>query len=365
MGIFDRLFRRWPDVAAMAKRHDIEGLAKALHYRRNVPNVDPIRELRSLARQGVKSAIVNLSGENDGYFIRESAALALKEIGLAAMPVLVEALRDEHDDVRSLAAKALSSFEDRMVIEPFVERLNDTNPIVSKNAIKVLVRFGDRRVVRHLLSSLGKGTVHYEDTDELLNMVETMGPDCIEYFVEFLKDPDPYLNLGAKIALTRFCDTRAVEPLLESLNNSKSLDNSNDRGIFVRSVVALGKIKDNRAIEPLCLMLNDSLLNDSLLNDSLQNDLDYSMFGVILRALDTIGEPKARESVLSVLIHLLQDKNKRQDIRCYAAAKLGDLGDIRMTGPLTNVLQNEKDIEVCTTIELALQKIKEANQSSA
>lgn len=109
MGIFKR-----KDVDELAERGDTKGLLKALRGR------DPVVQAR--------------------------AALLLGSIGKPAVPVLIEALKDDDRDVRTSAAGALISIgpDAKSAVSTLVRALKDEDHFVRWNAAAALGEIGDK-----------------------------------------------------------------------------------------------------------------------------------------------------------------------------------------------------------------------------
>ena len=101
-----------PNVSKMKDRHDVEGLIKALSYRRS-------------------------------WFVRKTAAEALGEIGDAyAVEPLSAALKSKDTDVCASAAKALGKIG-APAVEPLIAALEAEEYDVRMHAARALGKIGD------------------------------------------------------------------------------------------------------------------------------------------------------------------------------------------------------------------------------
>jgi len=139
---------------------------------------------------------------------RRAAAFALStEIGpegKAAVPALIEALKDEDKDVRSCAAQALGDIgpEARSAGPALVEALKDKDPAVSFNAVQALSSIGPqaKAVVPALIEALKDPATRASAADVLGNI----GPEAkaaVPALLDALKDKDANTRASAAFAL--------------------------------------------------------------------------------------------------------------------------------------------------------------------
>jgi HEAT repeat protein len=135
----------------------------------------------------------------------------------------------------------------------------------------------------------------------------------------------------AAIALGKFANPRAVEPLIKALSDPDS---------FVRSfaAVSLGNLKDPRALEPLIKLLGDE-------NKRVRRS-----------AAEALGSMRNR-SALDALVKALNDGDVF--VRRSAAQALGNLGDPNAIDPLLKALGDE-DSYIWTGASIALTEIGSA-----
>ncbi|GAG30218.1 unnamed protein product, partial [marine sediment metagenome] len=123
-----------------------------------------------------------------------------------------------------------------------------------------------------------------------------------------------YARLDAASSLGKIGDARAVEPLIQSLNDS----NERFRG---QAAVALGELKDNRAVEPLIKALKDK---------------DKSVRKAAAQSLGFIGDKRATD----ILVQIAK-KDNAHDVRCVAITALWRLKDMRLLEILNEAIKNE------------------------
>lgn len=146
-------------------------------------------------------------------------AHAAEVLGLAAMPeavpALVEAIRDPHEDVGSVklaAAEALAKLRDAKAVPLLVEALHVVDEHASPRVADALVRFGAA---------------------------------AVEPLIDLLADPErgPARVWAARV-LGRIGDPRALDPLVARLYDRSDL-------LRVAAAEALGALRDKRALAPI------------------------------------------------------------------------------------------------------------------
>ena len=256
-----RLWRHEPDVAALRKRGDLDGLVAAAGFQK------PQRT-------------------SDGrYFdrathIREQAILALGQLGPeAGNGTVAAALRDPFDSVRSAAVEVLHARREALELANAVSWLPPgqslrlaaeailelrTTPAVRATTRSLIRRPGDgplteaevefvleltrsdsecrplRGVVRELLIALKRapGVVTSRAEDLLVRLAPQSTPSII---AELKHGAAP---ARAAAILGRIGDSLAVGPLVEALDHCGS-------SVRVEAARALGMLRDPRAVEPL------------------------------------------------------------------------------------------------------------------
>jgi HEAT repeat protein len=154
----------------------------------------------------------------------------------------------------------------------------------------------------------------------------------IESLIQTLRDRRLFSDRrGAAKALGEIGEARAVEPLIEALEDKQIL-------VRIEAAKALGKIGDTRAVEPLI--------------KALKNVPEPAA-----ESLGQIGDPRAVEPLIGFLRHA------PPKVRMTVAEALGEIGDARALGPLTQALEDEKR-HVREAAGDALEKIKSKKTQS-
>ncbi len=149
-----------------------------------------------------------------------------------------------------------------------------------------------------------------------------------ESLIKTLKyDSDPESRAKAAEALGKMGNKRAVEPLIQALQDKESY-------VRLRAVLALGAMKDKTAIEPII--------------QALQEDEDINVQGGAAWVLGEIGDANVTEHLIKAL------KNKSSQVRLFAVMALGMVGDHRAVNPLLKSMK-DKDNNVRQAAWEALQ----------
>lgn len=202
--------------------------------------------------------------------------------------------------------------QDTRFVEQLIDQLQTHDPTQANAVIETLRRIG-ASAVEPLLNVLRD---HGSDEMRVHWAVEALGGiglPAFEPLVAALDEDNLVVRAYATTALGLTGDRRAVEPLLHLLRADAV-----PAAVRLRAVEALGKLGDERAITPLIALLS----GPQSFEDAYAAD-----------ALVALGAP----SVLP-LIAVLEDGEREQRIRVYAASTLGRLRDERAIAPLINVL---------------------------
>ena len=229
-----------PNVEKLAAKHKVEGLIKALTYKKD-------------------------------QTIRKEAAQALGQIGDAqATKPLIAILRDENESVRVEAIKALGQIGDPQAVEALIARLKYDSSYVSVAAADALVKIG-APAVKLLIHAIDP---HNKKAAEALGRIN--GAQAVESLIALLKEQ--YVSINVAVALVKI-GAPAVNSLIVALED----DSNHNR---TDTAYALGQIGDARATKPLIAILKDE---------------DESVRVEAIKALGQIGDPQAVEALIALL----------------------------------------------------------------
>ncbi|MDW5548712.1 HEAT repeat domain-containing protein [Methanosarcina sp.] len=226
-----------------------------------------------LTRQGAVRALgqINLDGVPDcisdrifdftdnalkdkDKFVRKETAKALQSLSESrrerAFESLINALDNEDDEVRRLAAESLGLFDCEKAIPPLVSALKSRDATVRRFAANTLGRIRSKEALQPLTDILvfdNSGSVR-EEAAKALGKIKSRR--AIEPLIDALMDQHNEGRSGAAEALGRIKAEKAVDHLISALMDT-------DDFTRLAAAKALGRIKPKKAIEPLINSLYD------------------------------------------------------------------------------------------------------------
>ncbi len=348
-----------PDVGKMRERNNVNGLIKALGYKKD----HSVRKAATKALGNIRDPrvveplIAALKDEEKK--VRETAAFYLGKIGdPRVVEPLIDALKkDEEKDVREEAAWMLGKIGDPRAVEPLIAALKDEEKKVREEAARQLGKIGDPRAVEPLIDALKKD----EDVGWAAAMaLEEIGdPRAVEPLIAALKDEEKDVRDRAVHVLGEIGDPRAVEPLIAALKDK-------EEKVRERAASKLGRFGDPRAVEPLIDALKiaydggGSTLNAVNSLEVLNWQPDQGEAGAIYWACKNEWK-KVAELGAPALKALIKGLNASDfEARLISAEALGEIGDPRAVKPLIAALKIEEyqdQVLVCETVAKALDKL--------
>ncbi|ADZ08722.1 PBS lyase HEAT domain protein repeat-containing protein [Methanobacterium lacus] len=280
-----------PDIELMEESKDVDGLIRALKNEDYLIRKDAAISLKRLGDERTVGALIeSLKYESwqDEFTVliavRENSAEALGIIGdKIAVPALIETLLvDSDEEVRWKAAAALGRLKDDRGVDALITALNDVSWAVRRNATIALGDIGNEKGYEPLLNSLTDSDWHVRKYAAIA--LGKIGDErAIKPLVNTLKDTDSDVRWKSVMALGKI-GKPAVGELLKSFD-------TDDWQLRSQIAVVLGKIKDERAVEPLI---------DSLYNSRYKNQNKY-VRGRIIEALGNIGDERAVDALINAL----------------------------------------------------------------
>lgn len=293
-----------------------------------------------LVRHGdaVVDPMIAFVAEQNRHPARAWAANILGELKSArAFPVLINALKDQDDEVRAKSAGALGRLGDRRAVTYLLEHLlSDPAPFVRARIASALGQFPGTEVIDRLVRALGDPAwwVRMRSVEAL----EQIGPTAESPLILALDDPDPEIRIRAAVALERLGVPAALVARIE-----KSEATTETQELLVKFGVAgarelLAEHLHHRAPavrEAMIAAIRDARRKDlgPELIERVTQDEDPNLRAMALDTLHALGVSEAVPAALNAL----SDVNER--VRASATILLGDLGGSELGGvimPRTN-----------------------------
>jgi len=142
-----------PDIDALTKKRDIDGLIKALHF--------------------------------DDFDTQSSAAKALGTLGNEAMEKILVKLRTRNRSAKLGVIQALGMIRDPRAVDPLIKEMNDENPEIRWDSAIALGEIGDERAIPSLKKAL-------EDPDKYVRCGAAFGLSKIGWKPENAKEKALY-----------------------------------------------------------------------------------------------------------------------------------------------------------------------------
>lgn len=336
--------RRSSRVDRLAADRDVAGLLEAL----TDPDLDVRKQaVAALGDLGDERAVEPLLAALEDPALEAGAEAALGRLGAPAVGPLVRLIHEKGRTTR--ASGALRRIDDERAVEPLLAALGDDDPAVRAGAACALGRTGSPEAVEALCDALedpdplvavwsAEALARIGDqraVAPLVNRLKTHVSDAAAKALDDLgwtpaDDAERTVHLIAKQRYHEIAaiGEGAVEPLVAFLASAGRA--TSWAGVNTRKRVAgvLGELGDARAVEPLVQLLQDAVSQD-------QTELS----GAAVAALSSIGAP-----AVDPLIGVLVDPGQRRYARGYAAQALGAIGDPRAVEPLRAILDSGEDV---------------------
>ncbi len=157
--------------------------------------------------------------------------------------VLLKALREKNEDVRSAAAEALERLELRTRMGELVKQLETGTKIEKLRAVYSLANLRGEKVLKSISIAL-KDDVEDVRSAAVRALVSTGDRRSLGYLVERLKDPSVMVIRDAVDGLASFGDPQLLSPLMQMLQ-------SKDHGVIEKALDAIARLGDKRSEEAM------------------------------------------------------------------------------------------------------------------
>jgi len=343
---------------------------------------------------GVRPLIALLANED----LKAEALTALVAMRGAAVPAMLEALKNDTDAIRIKVAEALGTIGDRRAIIPLIEALDsDTHKEVKALAAKGLgtmrARGENNRAVTSLTNALTYDDTTITNAAEALGNIGVATEDAVQKLIVISMDKQrrETVRSAAIAALWQLKPAKATQPML-----LLTLSDETSPVIRANAVKVLSRIETEEPVPLLLWVLSTRfdeisdfqrhMKREYKTLDALRAQVDslkvqwtadypranYRTWGElkpfpslvrseVARTLGILGRgdfpPVEKETVVEPLIRALED-DERATVRRSAAWALGEVKGDAVIAPLVNALKKDKQGVVRQESAIALGKIK-------
>lgn len=295
----------------------------------------------------------------------ETAAQALIDFGAAAVPSLLDLLRNaEEDEVIALLLRVLNVIGGREAIPNILPLLDHENPMIRRLAIETLGEITDPRSIDYLLAKLDDSDVASQQaavnaiSAQVAAFPEIKG-EVLGKIRRLLQAPSVPVKLNS---LSVFVNIQGEGYHDELLLASKE----SDPVIRQKAISLMGKFSEERFADQLVLSLADeaTAVRLAAINaivrhrpaqglEPLISSLEDPDIWIRTAAAQALGEYRHPDALQPLMRHLQSDQ---PPVRIAAIEALGKSGDERVKGVLFDCA-HEADLEVRRAAILALGRV--------
>jgi HEAT repeat protein len=335
------------------------------HYNQAIlPLIQALRENDNYNSYSIRESAATALGELSdpeaieplGQVIKEDKHIsvqlaAVRSLGkmqeINAAEILIQALKNNDEEIRREAASVLSSFNSLRVINSLILSLRDEDYRVRDSAAFSLGNIGEVRTIELLLQRMRYE--NWETQRAIAQVFSEFGNPAIDQVIQTLRDEDKTVRDAAVNVLVDIGCTTVV-PLIETLEDE-------DKNIREAAVRALGRIGDPQAMESLTQAICDQ-------DDVVRREAVKATVNVAIVALDD-DDPETVKKGTQVLLDIGEPAVKplinsmsyvRKDVLEKVINILGEIRDPRAIEPLSEALRVESD-NVLYEATLALAKM--------
>jgi HEAT repeat protein len=175
--------------------------------------------------------------------------------GAAAIPHLIELLKDSQWMVSCAAAHELGELKDKRATDALIRCLSGSDDFLRAGAAEALGDIGDTKAIPELLKLLMKRNASIGSRISAAGSLARMGRDeGLQHLRAILKTPNEYDRADTVEALGHIEISGAFDLLLPLLNDSKYQ-------VRASAAAALGQLHDPRAIPAIRKLLHDPEAN--------------------------------------------------------------------------------------------------------
>ncbi|MCJ7681625.1 MAG: HEAT repeat domain-containing protein, partial [Candidatus Aminicenantes bacterium] len=320
------LFGR-PNIGKLKDRGDINGLLKALDYRKNETT-------------------------------RYEAVKALGEIGeTSVVDLFLQFLEDDEFEKKDVIVSALGDIRDKKAVPSLVQRLRRQTPSLSPVECSALQKIGPFSA-GPLLDLLGEKLMDTKDGIAVLSLLEKIGgAEVSEGFVKLLSLNRPALIPHLSDALGRMGVGSAVPALVEVLRSAPEESWATHVSEVLNKLDWIPADVNEQAALSLAERNWDRLAKigepaEKFLLPLLRKGRSEEILKAV-EILGTFGDERVAEAIAALL------DDRRPDVVRSAARVLGKIGGDTAVFPLIQILSSAENPGVLSAVEKALLEIGE------
>jgi HEAT repeat protein len=267
---------------------------------------------------------------------------AIVQLGISAVPALIDALRDDDPRIRQAACTALGQIGNLAAVSELTKRLQDSVSDVRKAACTALGQIGDPSAVPALIACLNDWFI----SGAAANALVQIGKPAVPALIETLTSPSNRVCIAACTALGEIGDPDAVPELIQCLEDA-------DWSVRSAACTALAQIGDAAAIP--ALRVHAEIMEEARhalyklggtsmsLQEAVRTLSEQNQWGVLCRALTSNLVRAAIVQLGSIAVPALIDALHNDDpkIRQAACTALGHIGDTAAVPSLIQSLEDE------------------------
>lgn len=292
------------------RRSAAEALSEA-DERAIYPLIGLLKDENPGVQEAAMRSIISIDGEATVYmilpllrkepFLRNTAVIILKEIGVTAVPLLQELLADKDNDIRKFAVDLIAEIGHCTCPDKLVQMLGDdpdTNARVSAAKAIGSLRYGPG--VPHLIKALrDEEWVCFAALESLASIGDE---SAIEAILSLLHSPSEALRYEAINALGAIGSPLARDPLMKHFAQAEGIE----KIASVRSLGQIGSVPAMPGIaDALIALFNDGDWNDRLI--ALRGLVEIKEERALTHIIDAAGSLDPSEPESEEILFLIKD----------------------------------------------------------
>ena len=193
--------------------------------------------------------------EEKNISLRMDALDILKKTGCCCIEAIIQLLYHENEDVRVYGCEVLGALKAPASLPYLIERIHDENENVKNAAVAALGEFDDERAVDVLLQVLEQE--EWVAFSAIYSLAKIGNKKAISALLDVFRNREEELSLAACEVLISFRESETVEEIIEFIHRLKR----EKKNIFVRVIIEQG---DKQVFQRLMSRMGNDLLQHLL-----------------------------------------------------------------------------------------------------